>query len=241
VREYYPVTQHGYPYPESGQPQSGPPAQPGWPQGYQQPGYGQPQQTWAPQPQPGYGAPVQQYGAPAQYGAPGYDTAPNGAPLADLGSRFVARLIDGLVLGLAAMILIIPVVCVLVALLPSSAQVDDTGTVTGFDGASVGLIIGLNLLIFVLVWVAQYVYEVEFAKRTGQTVGKRVMKLRVVPLDPGRPVDRGVMAKRWLVIGPGGIVPFLGLVNILWCLWDKPYRQCLHDKFAQTVVIKVPT
>ncbi|MEU3454082.1 hypothetical protein ABZ671_10820 [Micromonospora sp. NPDC006766] len=24
-----------------------------------------------------------------------------------------------------------------------------------------------------------------------------------------------------------------------WQLWDKPWQQCLHDKFAGTVVVKV--
>jgi uncharacterized RDD family membrane protein YckC len=227
------VTQHGYPYP--GQPQSGPPAQGGWPQGYQQPGYGQPQQPWAPVPAPqhGYGAPVPGYG-----GVPQYGTAPNGAPLADVGTRFVARLIDGFILAGILLVVLVPVYCGFFFLIQNTVSVDSTGAPTGFSGASFGLLFGLIALEFILIWVAQYMYEVEFAKSTGQTVGKRVMKIRVVPLDPGRAVERGVMAKRWLVHGPGSIVPVLGLLNILWCLWDKPYRQCLHDKFAQTAVIK---
>ena len=28
-------------------------------------------------------------------------------------------------------------------------------------------------------------------------------------------------------------------VNILWQLFDKPLQQCLHDKVAGTVVVKV--
>jgi hypothetical protein len=35
------------------------------------------------------------------------------------------------------------------------------------------------------------------------------------------------------------VVPGLGWVDGLWQLWDKPWRQCLHDKFAQTLVIKL--
>jgi RDD family len=38
------------------------------------------------------------------------------------------------------------------------------------------------------------------------------------------------------VPGIGGI---FGLLDSLWLLWDKPHRQCLHDKVADTVVIKV--
>ena len=36
-----------------------------------------------------------------------------------------------------------------------------------------------------------------------------------------------------------GLVPGLGLVNVLFPLWDKPYQQALHDKFAKTLVIKL--
>jgi uncharacterized RDD family membrane protein YckC len=28
------------------------------------------------------------------------------------------------------------------------------------------------------------------------------------------------------------------LLNVLWCTWDQPYRQCLHDKAAKTVVVR---
>ena len=37
----------------------------------------------------------------------------------------------------------------------------------------------------------------------------------------------------------GAVVPFLSWLDGLWQLWDKPYQQCLHDKVAQTVVVKV--
>jgi uncharacterized RDD family membrane protein YckC len=47
-------------------------------------------------------------------------------------------------------------------------------------------------------------------------------------------------AKRYLVENVGGtLVPFLFYLDGLWQLWDKPYQQTLHDKFAQTVVVKV--
>ena len=42
-----------------------------------------------------------------------------------------------------------------------------------------------------------------------------------------------------LPIVAGGLIPFFSYVDGLWQLWDKPYLQTLHDKFAQTVVVKV--
>jgi hypothetical protein len=40
------------------------------------------------------------------------------------------------------------------------------------------------------------------------------------------------------------LVPCVGvlfwLFNVLYCTWDQPYRQCLHDKAARTVVVSAP-
>ena len=33
---------------------------------------------------------------------------------------------------------------------------------------------------------------------------------------------------------PGLLV--IGVVGVLWCLFDKPWRQCWHDKAAHTFV-----
>jgi uncharacterized RDD family membrane protein YckC len=260
------VTQHGYPQqqpgPHGGQPgpygggqpgpygggQQGPYSggQPG-PYGGQPGPYGAPQQA---PPQSGYGVPAgapgyghvdyPQPGYPAQPGyGPSQPVAPSGAPLADQVTRLLARLIDGLIVGGVMTVVAIPVIVVVVIASASSIEVNEDGTTSGDGGAFLAIFLAYGL-IFLLSLAAQYIYDVEFAKRTGQTVGKRVMKIRIVPLDPQRAVDRRVLGKRWLVSGLGGLVPGLGMLNVLWCLWDKPYRQCLHDKFADTVVVKVP-
>jgi hypothetical protein len=47
-------------------------------------------------------------------------------------------------------------------------------------------------------------------------------------------------AKRYLVQHVAGtFVPFFSYIDGFWQLWDKPYLQTLHDKAAQTVVVKV--
>ena len=40
--------------------------------------------------------------------------------------------------------------------------------------------------------------------RRGQTLGKKLMKLQVVPLDPAATLTRGMAAKRYLVEFVGG-------------------------------------
>ena len=86
-----------------------------------------------------------------------------------------------------------------------------------------------------------YLYHVEYLLRSGgQTLGKKALKLRVVPLDPNAVLNRSMAGKRYLAEFVGGmVIPVFSYVDGLWQLWDKPFRQTLHDKFAQTVVIKV--
>jgi uncharacterized RDD family membrane protein YckC len=97
-----------------------------------------------------------------------------------------------------------------------------------------------DLGLFVLLQLAYYVYTVEFMHRSGQTLGKKMLNIRVIPLDPARPLTRGMAAKRYLVQHIAGtLVPFFSYIDGLWQLWDKPYLQTLHDKVAQTVVVKV--
>src|SRR6185436_5592760 len=106
-----------------------------------------------------------------------------------------------------------------------------------FDVVGPFLLIGGAALVVILG--VRYLYEVEAMFRSGQTIGKRALKLRVIPLDPSLPLNRTMAFKRFLVqFVATSVVPGLNWVDGLWQLWDKPYRQCLHDKWAQTVVIK---
>lgn len=254
------MTQQGYPYPEPGQYGGEPHG--GHPQ-HGQARHGQVQYGQSPQYPPASHAqqpPAAGYAVPA--GVPGYGhaghppaggfagqqqagyasqqpTAPNGQELADVWMRLLARLIDGLIVGGVLSVVTIPVMIGVFVLSIGSLEADADGNTSG--GLSFLLVIVIaELIVFLLALVAQYVYDVEMCKRTGQTVGKRILKLRVTALDPNQPLDRGALAKRWLVSSPGGLVPGLSLLNPMWCLWDQPYRQCLHDKFAKTVVVKVP-
>jgi hypothetical protein len=48
------------------------------------------------------------------------------------------------------------------------------------------------------------------------------------------------LVKRWAVQwAAGSVVPLLHYLDGFWQLWDKPLQQCLHDKAANTVVVKV--
>lgn len=218
-------------------PQQGPAPVPGVvpPQGPAGPWAGQPTGWVPPPPPPGAWSPAT---APL---------APNGQPLAGFGDRLLAYLLDGLIAGLAAMVFTVPLM-----ILWMFAVIDWTDTSSGYTDVYgqptpdeffrfFGTMFVALAGIFVVNLLVTYLYLVEYQLRKGgETVGKRVMKLRVVKVQPGQALTRGDLTKRWGVERVVGLfVPFFSYLDGFWQLWDKPLQQCLHDKAAQTVVVKV--
>ncbi|WP_112674249.1 RDD family protein [Micromonospora saelicesensis] len=225
----YPTPPVGGPRPTAGgvAPQPGP-----HPHGYAAP----PQ--YAP---PGY-APPQFYGGPPRPAAPPPTLTPGGQPLASFSDRLLAMLLDsavfmvvGLVLAVPAAIIFLVVVAPDISLFASDGSL---GEVDFFHDLMLPLI-WIDLGIIAISLVLAYVYYVEMMFKTGQTFGKKMMSLRIVPLDPTRSLDRRAAAKRFLVQQLSGFFPGLSYLDGFWQLWDKPWQQCLHDKFAGTVVVKV--
>ncbi|GAA4456705.1 hypothetical protein GCM10023170_051820 [Phytohabitans houttuyneae] len=169
--------------------------------------------------------------------------SPAGQPLASFADRFLAYLIDYAVLFCVTLVLALPAVVILFfSIAPDLLEVQPDGTPVepDFMDFFVPLLL-IELGLFLVLLVLSYVYYVEMLLRSGQTLGKRAMKIKVVPLDPDAKLTRGAAAKRWLVSYVAtSFLPGLIYVDGLWQLWDKPYQQCLHDKFAGTVVVKVP-
>jgi uncharacterized RDD family membrane protein YckC len=95
----------------------------------------------------------------------------------------------------------------------------------------IAIVVPLGILV-------SYLYHVTFMHRTGQTPGKRFLKIIVVRAD-GSAMTSRVAHVRWItgVLAPS-LAPYYSYADSLWLLWDKPYRQCLHDKCAETVVVK---
>ncbi|MQA02724.1 MAG: hypothetical protein GEV07_08405 [Streptosporangiales bacterium] len=84
-------------------------------------------------------------------------------------------------------------------------------------------------------------YRVPQVAGFGRTLGHRLLGLRVVMFTGRRKVGFGRALLRYLVFYGINAVPVVGpfftFVNYLWCIFDKPYRQCLHDKVAGTFVL----
>lgn len=203
------------PPPGGGRPPSGEP-----PRGAPPPGSGGYPPYGAPPPgsegYPPYGAPPPSAGGP--YGAGPAGVPVGMAPLAARWRRLVARIIDWLVVG-------IPVGLVLWLA---------TG---GYDANSAGRSWGQEIVYAVV----YFLYEGTMLTSRGRTLGKMVMNIRVAMLENGAvPVGQPGWTRAAVFALPP-VVPCCGalfwLVNVSWLLWDKPYRQALHDKAARTVVV----
>jgi len=54
-------------------------------------------------------------------------------------------------------------------------------------------------------------------------------------IEGHQPPSFGAALRRWLVYSVPGLL-VIGVVGVLWGLFDRPWRQCWHDKAAHTFV-----
>jgi uncharacterized RDD family membrane protein YckC len=86
---------------------------------------------------------------------------------------------------------------------------------------------GLNLLVGIAY------YTLLEGGATGQTLGKKLLGIRVIDFNSGGSIGYGRGAVRYL----GRIVSAIPcLLGYFWMLWDKE-KQTWHDKFASSVVV----
>jgi uncharacterized RDD family membrane protein YckC len=144
-------------------------------------------------------------------------------PLGRSWRRLAARVIDAIIVGVPVGVLL----SVTGLIHWSSGDGDDAFT-ADISASAVSAVI-------------YFVYEGLMLASRGQTLGKMAMRIRVAMLRDGAVPVRQAAWTRAAVYSLPGIVPCLGtifwLINVLWHLGDKPFRQCLHDKAARTVVV----
>ncbi|MFE6591082.1 RDD family protein [Streptomyces sp. NPDC057781] len=204
---------HGAPPPGGGGPYGAPPPGAGGPYGAPPPGGGGPYGA----PPPGGGGP---YGGDP-YGG-GSDPLAGMPPLADSGRRTLARIIDMILVGIVVWLLSW-------AFNVQEYQVDG-------DEVEIGKSFGQSLIAAVL-YIA---YDTYMTSKTGQTLGKKWLGLRVANLDNGATPSVQTSLIRALVLW----IPFAFCCACVWTIiaggwsfFDRPYKQGLHDKAAKTVVV----
>ncbi|TLS46131.1 RDD family protein [Streptomyces montanus] len=172
--------------------------------------------TTPPHPQHGTGAAQH---APTQqpYGQGYTHQTPIGTPtgLAAIGSRLGARVLDLITWYVAYLVPVFPVVI----------WIDHGG----------GALARTLLFVWLL---ASFVLYFPFAIwKFGSTLGKRIFEVRIVRCETARRVGFWRAFGREMFWMGAFFIPVLSPLNALWCCWDKPWRQCLHDKVADTMAV----
>lgn len=169
--------------------------------------------------------------------ADGWDRPPRPAP-APVGPRFAAWLVDQLLVGLIVAVLAAAIWLPIVGAVdwePFECAESTSGfcerTTTGSNiliGAGVVLSI---VFAVVLVWW----YYVRRVSRTGATLGKSLLGLRIVDETTGRPPTATKAFVRWLVADLfSSRLLYLGY---LWAFVDDR-RRTWHDRLADTLVVE---
>ncbi|MFB9392160.1 RDD family protein [Streptomyces coeruleoprunus] len=156
---------------------------------------------------------------------------------AGLGKRLVARLVDTVVLGAlvgaAAAPFVMSGVDHIIGKIEQAERSGETVTVWLIDSTT-SLQFGIALA---LLLVLGGLYEALPTAKWGRTLGKKLCGIQVRDIESHEPPSFGAALRRWLVYGVLGLL-VVGIGNVLWCLFDRPWRQCWHDKAARTFVAK---
>ncbi|MGW1812667.1 RDD family protein [Streptomyces sp. NPDC002125] len=154
---------------------------------------------------------------------------------AGLGKRLAARIVDTVVLGALVGAVGFPLATRAMdhidQKIEAAKQSGETVTVWLLDSTTAGLLGGVLAAFLVL----GFLLEALPTAKWGRTLGKKLCGLQVRDIESHDAPSLGAALRRWLVYGVLGLI-VLGVVNVLWCLIDRPWRQCWHDKAARTFV-----
>jgi uncharacterized RDD family membrane protein YckC len=147
------------------------------------------------------------------------DQAPEGElVLAERGTRLGAVFLDGLIVGL----FYIPAVLILSLVKENKSLV----------------YVGVAFLALAVIGVIAY--NCVLLHRNGQTIAKKMLGIKVVRRDGSRIGLGRIFALRFLPVTLLSAIPFVGslvsLADALMIFGEE--RRCLHDQFADTIVIK---
>ncbi|MGO9642078.1 MAG: RDD family protein [Candidatus Acidiferrales bacterium] len=180
----------------------------------------QPQQQMQPQPQPpqGWPPPPQQVMVPQM-------------PYAGFWKRFLAYLVDGVIVG-AAFLVVLFVVFLIIgggALLSGNESFDE------FAGAMTGVAVLLLVLMYFGLIVAVWLYFAKSESSASQaTIGKRAAGIYVTDLN-GQRLTFGRATGRFFSKIITNLIPF-GIGWIMAGFTEK--KQALHDMIAGTLVLR---
>ncbi|UZJ31191.1 RDD family protein [Streptomyces endophytica] len=154
---------------------------------------------------------------------------------AGLGRRLAARLIDTLVLGAVTAAVAVPmwgtVTDHIDAKVEAARQSGRQVTVYLIDGTTAPVF----ATILAVLLIGGALYEALPVLKWGRTLGKKLCGVRVLDIESHDSPMLAAALKRWFCYSLLGVLA-IGVVNVVWCVFDRPWRQCWHDKLARTFV-----
>ena len=138
--------------------------------------------------------------------------APIGPPLASWGQRVGAALVDGLIGGAIWFVGFL------------------LGSILGNASDALGVFF---VVVAAIASIAFFFWNLVQQGKTGQTIGKKTLNIRLVRLDGINPPGAGLSIGRAFLHIVDQIPCYLGY---LWPLWDDK-RQTFADKILNTVVV----
>jgi uncharacterized RDD family membrane protein YckC len=143
-----------------------------------------------------------------------------GAETAGFWIRLAAYLLDALILGLVTGVILVPVT-LFAAMLGQRSQ---------------GAVIALSIVGWLAVLVVSLAYVIVPWARSGATLGKKMLSLKIVRDDGVEPLGYGKAVLRLIGYMVSGMILNIGFLMVAFTEGNKG----LHDMIAGTRVIRVP-
>jgi uncharacterized RDD family membrane protein YckC len=145
--------------------------------------------------------------------------------LADRWTRLGAAILDGLAVGVPIMFLAMG----MAIFIPKNGEQANDALLATFG------------VLIVIVFVAVLVLNLVWLHRYGQTIGKRMLKIKVVRSDGSPCTLARYVFTRWLPVTVLGMIPLVGYVVALAdpLMIFREDRRCMHDLIADTIVVRV--
>ncbi len=176
---------------------------------------------------------------------------PHGLELAGPGARFMARFIDFLaVLVLNAIVngwfvyrFMLDFGPYMEAVVKASQAGEDWSAITQPSQMQT-----LMLVITLLMTALWFAYEVPVTAQSGQTLGKRAMRIKVVRVESLEPLGFMRAWRRWNPLGLPTLLlsccppvtVLLQALDVMFIPMDRMQRMALHDRSAGTYVVQLP-
>jgi uncharacterized RDD family membrane protein YckC len=182
--------------------------------------------------------PARSYPPPVGYAAPYWAAPPPGpAPglaYAGFWIRFVAYLIDGLIIFVPIVIVFFAIAGSTLGTHPITCTVENTSTGQSITCNGVGVFTGAVVALWAAVLVVPWIYFSIMWSWQGQSIGQKVLSLRVVDANNGARISIGRAILRYFGIIVSSWALYIGLI---WAAFD-PRKQGWHDKIASTFVVR---